>query len=277
MTMTLYRNFAKYEQCILLVRRMSNVECLTLLFAIGVDGIEPNHFIDGSVLERDIVSHLPRLSQFNFHIRSILKNASHVTVEQIRQSCRKPMSSFGCTLDRFKNKFSQCQIYSLPFIGTRLDFISNRFPLFDVNKTFTNVTTLLLFDDVKPFESIFFERLSQALPRLKILEIINQLEQQDKKKSPKINVHFPYLAVLILYDIHYDYAELFLCELRLPSLAELAINKNILFQIIAQNHPQARENCSKIGTIRTSEPSYHSIDIIRDFFPIAKYYKFFEE
>lgn len=68
---------------------MSNVECLTLLFAIGVDGIEPNHFIDGSVLERDIVSHLPRLSQFHFHIRSILKNASHITIEQIRQSCRK--------------------------------------------------------------------------------------------------------------------------------------------------------------------------------------------
>jgi hypothetical protein len=183
--MTLYRNFASYEQCILLLRRLSNVECLTLLFAIGVNGIEANHFIDGSVLERDIVLHMPRLSLFNFHIRSILKNASHVTIEQIRQRCRKSMSSFGCTLDRFKNKFSQCQIYSLPFIGTRLDFISNRFPLFDVNKTFANVTTLLLFDDVKPFESIFFERLSQALPQLKTLEIFNQLEQQDKKSCQK--------------------------------------------------------------------------------------------
>ncbi|CAF1227901.1 unnamed protein product, partial [Rotaria sordida] len=182
-----------------------------ILYTIGTDGVTPNHFIDGSILERDILSYMPRLRQFNYHIRSILKHASHIKIDKIRQSFLKEQQSFNCVLDHFKNNYGQCQIYSLPFIGTRLDFISNRFPLFDINNTFSNVTILLLFDDVKPFENIFFERLTRALPRLRTLEIINQLEQQEKSLSVmKTNIDFPHLAVLILYDIHIDYAEQFI-------------------------------------------------------------------
>ncbi|CAF5135205.1 unnamed protein product, partial [Rotaria magnacalcarata] len=55
--------------------------------------------------------------------------------------------------------------------------MSDLFPLFDINNTFSNATILLLFDDAKPFETIFFERMARALPRLRTLEIINQLEQ----------------------------------------------------------------------------------------------------
>jgi hypothetical protein len=272
----MYRNFINYEPCISLLQRLSNIEYLTLLLAIGVNGTTPNHFIDGFILERNIVSYMPRLSQFNFHIRSILKNASHITIEQIRQSFRK-QQSFDCVLDHFKNNYSQCQIYTLPFIGTRLDFVSNRFPLFDINNTFANVTTLLLFDDVKPFESVFFECVARTLLQLKTLEIINQLEQQDKITASKININFPHLAVLILYDIHLDYAQQFLCQIHLSSLIELAINKDILFTIIAQNQQQARENCSRVRTIITSKPSYESIDIIQDFFPLAYYRKHSQE
>ncbi len=120
-TDNIHRN---YGPCISILRRLSNVECLTLILAIGVNGTISNHFIDGFILEKNIVSYMPRLSQFNFHIRSILKNASHITIEQIRQS------------------------------------------------------------------------------------------------FPKININFPHLAVLILFDIHIDYAKQFLIE--------LAINKDIL-------------------------------------------------
>ncbi|CAF1123221.1 unnamed protein product, partial [Rotaria sordida] len=211
LTMIMYNNFNNYKPCISLLQRLSNVEYLKLLFAIGTDGVTPNHFIDGSILERDILSYMPRLRQFNYHIRSILKHASHIKIDKIRQSFLKEQQSFDCVLDHFKNNYGQCQIYSLPFIGTRLDFISNRFPLFDINNTFSNVTILLLFDDVKPFENIFFERLTRALPRLRTLEIINQLEQQEKSLSVmKTNIDFPHLAVLILYDIHIDYAEQFI-------------------------------------------------------------------
>ncbi|CAF3662211.1 unnamed protein product [Rotaria sp. Silwood1] len=267
MTMTMYRNFNNYEPCIFLLQRLSNVEHLTLLLAIGKTGTKPIHFIDGFFLETNIVSYMPRLRQFNFHIHSILKNATHITIDQIRQSFLKHEQPFDCVLDHFKNNYGQCQIYSLPFIGTRLDFISNRFLLFDVNNTLSNVTTLLLFDDVKPFKSVFFERVARALPRLQTLEIINQLEQQEKTATTmKTDIDFGHLVVLILYDIHMDYAEQFLCQIHLSSLIELVINKDILLKIIAENDQQARENCSRVGTLLTSKPSYESIDAIRKFF-----------
>jgi len=105
MTITMYRNFNNYELCISLLQRLSNVEYLTLLLAIGTTGITPNHFIDGSILERDILPYMPRLRQFNFHIRSILKNASNITIDQIRQSFLKQQQRFDCVLDHFKNNY----------------------------------------------------------------------------------------------------------------------------------------------------------------------------
>jgi len=160
--MTIYRNFVDYKECLVpLLQRFSNVEYLTLLLAIGERKHMTNYFINGYDLENDIISYMPHLYQFNFHIRSILENAPHVEIDTIRQSFRKQQHQFiDCTLDYFNNNYGQCQIYSLPFIGTRLDYISNRFPLFDINKTFSMVTTLLLFDDIKPFECVFFERLA---------------------------------------------------------------------------------------------------------------------
>ena len=131
----------------------------------------------------------------------------------------------------------------------------------------------ILFDDIKPFEYVFFEGLAKALPRLRTLEIINQLEQQEKTTSKKINLAFPDLSVLILYNIHIDYAQLFLCQINLPSLIEFAINKDIMFNIIEQNQQKARDNCSTVGTILTTEPCYQSINIIRNFFPLAHYVK----
>jgi hypothetical protein len=51
-------------------------------------------------------------------------------------------------------------------------------------------------------------RLARALPRLRTLEIINRIEQQEKSVLVmKTNIDFSRLSVLILYDIHIDYAE----------------------------------------------------------------------
>jgi len=77
--------------------------------------------------------------------------------DQIRQSFQEQQQPFDYVLDHFKNNYGQCQIYSLLFIGNRLDFVSNRFPLFNVNGTFSNVTILLIFDDMKPVDSVFFQ------------------------------------------------------------------------------------------------------------------------
>ena len=135
------------------------------------------------------------------------------------------------------------------------------------------MATLLLFDDIKPFENTFFERLARSLLRLKILEIINQLEQQEKTTAMKTNAVFDHIAVLILYDIHMDYAEQFLYQMGLSSLIDLVIDTDILWKIITENNEQATENCSKVGTLRTSKPSYQSIDVIRNFFLLAHYVK----
>jgi hypothetical protein len=241
---------------------------------LAINLIKPlnNYFIDGNYLEKDITSHMPHLRQFHFHIRSVLCNAPHVEIDTIRQSFRKEQNKFvDCTLDYFDNNHGQCQIYSLPFIGTRLDFISNRFPLFDTNKTFSMVTTLLLFDDIKPFESVFFERLAQALPYLKTLEIFNQLEQQEKILASTNNLKFPHLSTLILFDIHINYAEQLLTRTSLPCLNELAIDNDILLAVIDQDQHQTRDKCSRVERLLTSKPFYNSLNIIQNYFPPDSY------
>ena len=267
--MTIYRNFVDYEECLVpLLQRFSNVECLTLLLAINLQRPLTNTFIAGYDLGNDITSYMPHLHQFHFHIRSVLKNAPHVQLDTIRQSFKKEKYTFvDCTLDYFNNNYGQCQIYSLPFIGTRLDFISNRFPLFDIKKTFSMVTILLLFDDIKPFESVFFQCLAQALPYLKTLEIRNQLEQQEKISVSPNNHKFPHLTTLILFDIHINYAEQLLTRTCLPSLNELAIDNDILLAVVAQDQHQARDNCSRVERLLTSEPFNHPLNIIQNYFP----------
>ncbi|CAF4407326.1 unnamed protein product [Rotaria sp. Silwood2] len=266
--MTMYRNITLYEQCIIpLLQRFTSIEHLTLLLAIGVNGIGPDHFIDGLDLERDIVLYMPHLRQFYFHIRSILQYSPHIELDTIRQSFFRQQQPIDCALDYFSNQYGQCQIYSLPFIGTRLDFISNKFPLFDVEKRFLNVTMLLLFDDVKPFENVFFERVTRALPRLKTLEVFNQLEQEEKSNMTINSIEFPHLSSLILHDIHMNYAEQLVCRTRLPCLVELVIRNDALLTIINQDQQQAKNNCSKVETLVIVEPWIKPSTVHLSFFP----------
>ncbi|CAF4659873.1 unnamed protein product [Rotaria socialis] len=83
------------------LKQMTMIVCHN---SIGKDGTRSDHFIDGSILQRDILSYMPRLRQFNYHIRSILQNASHI---KIRQSFFNQQEPFKCVLDHFKNKYEQ--------------------------------------------------------------------------------------------------------------------------------------------------------------------------
>ncbi|CAF4716744.1 unnamed protein product, partial [Rotaria sp. Silwood2] len=114
--MTVYHNIVHYEECIIpLLQRFSDVEHLTLLLAIDVARTRLNHFVDGFHLEKDIASYMPYLRQFSFHIRSTLKNATHIDIDTIRQSFMKhQQQSIDCAVDYFNNNYGQCQIYSLP-------------------------------------------------------------------------------------------------------------------------------------------------------------------
>jgi hypothetical protein len=271
LTITSYRNIPEYERYIVpLLQRLSTIEYLTLLLAVGVERFLPRHFIDGYDLQRDIISSMPHLRQFYFHIRSIVVSTPHIDIDTICQSFFHQKQSVDCVLDYFNNDCGQCQIYSLPFIGTRLDFISNRFPLFDENKnTFSNVTTILLFDDVKPFEHHFFVDVSQALPHLKSLEVFNRLEQQEKTTTRNL-IEFPHLTTLILYDIHIDYAEQFLCRTHLPCLVELFIHYEQLSTIIAQHPEDAKNNCFKVEFLRFVDVSINPTDPLLNLFPIVQ-------
>ncbi|CAF1588532.1 unnamed protein product, partial [Adineta steineri] len=164
-------------------------------------------------------------------------------VNTIRQSFRRQQQSVDCVLDYFNNSYGQCQIYSLPFSGTRLDFISNRFPIFDDKNTFLNVNILLLFDDVKPYEDAFFRVIARALPHLKSLEVINRLEQQEKSNTITNFIKFTNLVTLILPDIHINYAEQLFYRTHLPHLVELLIHYEPLLVIVTENQQQARVNC----------------------------------
>ncbi len=145
--------------------------------------MKSDRFIDGFHLQRNIVSYIPHLRQFDFHIRSILRDASYIEVNTIRQSFIE-QQSVDCSPDYFNNQYGQSQIYSLPFIGNRLDFISNQFPPFD---------------DVKSFENVFFERVTRALSRLQTLEISNQLEQEEKTTNKYYRV-FSLIYTYFTYD-----------------------------------------------------------------------------
>ncbi len=146
---------------------------------------------------------MPNFYQFGFDIRWILEDAPYIEFDRIRPSFLK-QESVDCRLDYLKNEYGQCEISSLPFVGNRLDFISNLFPLFDIKNRFVNVTMLLLFDDIKSFENIFFEDVTGVLPRLRTLEISNQLKQEERTKTTN-SIQFSHLSTFILHKIHMDY------------------------------------------------------------------------
>ncbi|CAF4270243.1 unnamed protein product, partial [Rotaria magnacalcarata] len=107
LAITIYRTIRDYETLVLALQRLSNVEYLTLLLAIDCEEIRPHHFIDGFDLEDDIISYMPHLRQFHFHIRSILKDASHAELDTIRQSFVKQQQSIDFPIDYFDNNYGQ--------------------------------------------------------------------------------------------------------------------------------------------------------------------------
>ena len=124
--------------------------------------------------------------------------------------------------------------------------------------------------------AFFFERLAQALPHLKTLEIINRLEQQEKITTTN-NLKFLHLTTLVLFDIHMNYAEQLLSRTYLPCLNELAIRNDILLAIINGNQYQTRSNCSRVKRLRTPEPLYNSVNVVQNYFPSDSYVKHSKE
>ncbi|CAM2720737.1 unnamed protein product [Rotaria socialis] len=166
---------------------MSNLEKLTLYLLIKCQ----ERFIDGNALKKNIVSHMPKLNDFVFNIRSTISLGNQMKIFNLHQ------------------QIGHCHIYTYPYTMIHYDNLTNNFS----DGLFQCVQTVKLFDE-RPFEHTFFMRISQAFPFLKYLTVSNW-QPQNGKQHQKFNdnnqdfpiIEYPHLIRLHLLHIHYDYAE----------------------------------------------------------------------
>ncbi|CAF4169428.1 unnamed protein product [Rotaria magnacalcarata] len=116
MAMIMYHNFNNYESGVSLLRHLSNVEYLKLLLPI----------------ERDILSYMPHLRQFNYHIHSILKGASHIKILQSFLKQQEPFETilfepvlilYYIHIDYVKQLICQINLLSLIEFGIKKDIL----------------------------------------------------------------------------------------------------------------------------------------------------------
>src|SRR5271154_4430129 len=108
---------------------MSNLETLALYLLIE----EQERFIDGNNLKNNIVSHMSRLKEFIFNIRTIIKlnNPLHLPSNE---DIQRTLTSFTdhqviCCVDYFpKDESGQCHFYTYPYTMIHYDNITNNFP-----------------------------------------------------------------------------------------------------------------------------------------------------
>ncbi|CAF3550461.1 unnamed protein product [Rotaria sp. Silwood1] len=107
--MKIYVNIINYEERIVhILQHFSNIEYVTLLLSIDEPTSKLKNFVNRFYFEKDIVSYMPHLRQFNFHIRTIFVNAIHIKIDTIRQSFVKyQQESVYCTIDYFNNNYGQ--------------------------------------------------------------------------------------------------------------------------------------------------------------------------
>jgi hypothetical protein len=129
------------------VQRMINLENLVLYFVADCDEI----FIDGNNLQKNVISHMPRLNQLIFNIRSMIDYTDLIYFPS-NEDIHRPFTTFkdnqviSC-FDYFpKEEYGQCYIYSCPYTLTHYENITNNFP----GGLFNTVQEIKLFDE-RPF------------------------------------------------------------------------------------------------------------------------------
>jgi hypothetical protein len=209
------------NQIVSLLRRMLNLEMLTLL--LMVKNREP--YVDGNHLDNDILVYMPRLTKFNFNIRTINQINNGIpfqSTEDIQRSfTNSKCSQVICWTDDFSNGTSLCNLFSLPFTMKHLDGVTNNFP----GEIFPSVYFLSMLD-VRPFEHDFLNLIAQAFPsmtELRLTNLIPQLRKQQHWQSDDDDNNNPNLRLLCLPNVHIDYVEEFLHDNNscLPRLKQL--------------------------------------------------------
>ncbi|CAF1468314.1 unnamed protein product [Adineta steineri] len=218
------------ESIVPLLRRMIHLEELDL--NITVQHCEK--FIDGDILKKDIMVHMPHLYKFTFNIYSTI-TYHYQTNFPLNEYIEKTFKSFSnnqitTCIDHWES-YSQCHIYSHPYHWKIYHHITNNFP----DGLFNSVTQILLFDE-HPFEYEFFLRISRSFPFMKQLTIVNRKAQQIKSNNDNqilSIIEYSNLIRLDLSYVHDDYVELFLFNMKmsLPNNLHLRVHYKSLERV----------------------------------------------
>lgn len=259
------------ELVVPLVRRMINLEELELLF----EARRSEGFIDGNMLLKDIVNHMPRLHKFTFNIFSIVNyddQNNFPSDECIQKSfeCYNNNDIITCVNHFQERELSQCLIYSHPY---KLAFYSNVSNSFSTG-LFPSVTRVSIYDE-RPFEYEFFVRIAQSFPFMKELIIDNKKAQNDKDLITSTNdnqpfeiIQYPNLTILDVDLAHDDYVELFLLDTKvcLPNNLRLWVDYEPLKRVTYNfTRNRTRNNCEKLAFLHTFRQIFD--ERIKNYFP----------
>ncbi|CAF3003260.1 unnamed protein product [Rotaria sp. Silwood2] len=256
-----------YHELVPLFRRMSNLEELTLfLFVKRINST----YIDGIHLNDEILIHMPRLNKFTFSITTLVCNRKSNIIlpsnDDIQRSfIERRYQQIGSYADDNTMKIrARCHIYSLPYQFHMFHNVTNSFK----GDIFNKVRSVIIIDEIRPFEHEFFQIISQSFPFLQTLSIQNDKPQKYKKYSFTF-ITFPHLAVLNLELAHINYVEQFLSERKtlLPCLLHLTIQYESLVMITNNftNDP-TRLNFTQLKTLVTDK-SFVRPENFHSYFP----------
>ncbi|CAF3983473.1 unnamed protein product [Rotaria sordida] len=260
-----FQTYAYDKRIVPLLRRMLNLEELTLLIAIVRIKLP---YIDGTHLYNDFLVEMPRLNKFTFSINTLVYDEGVKIDLPSNDDIQNSFIKIGYQhLDSYANVMKtggSCHVYSLPYQFDSFLHLTNSFR----RDNFYTVRWLVM-NDAYSFEHEFFQIISQDFPFLQRLNVINY-EPQKNKQHPSRLIIFAQLYDLTIAFVHIDYIEEFLFEtnIRLPRLTILGIKYESLAMVTNNfTNNAARLNCSQLRHITILEP-YVRPENFHSYFPL---------
>ncbi|CAF0787842.1 unnamed protein product [Adineta steineri] len=238
------------EQVVPLLRRMLNLEELTLLLPVRR---YKSTYIDGNHLYDQVLNYMPQLNKFIFNIHTeIIHLSTDIDVpsnDDIRNSFIKRgfQSVEACADKKSNNIICRCHVYSLPYQFDEFMFMGKCFQ----GGRFDKVRMLSMHDE-HPFEHELFKIISQDFPFLQKLSIWNFESPKKEQHYSSTLIIFNYLFELDLMLAHSDYAIQFLSDTktRLLCLTNLRIEYETLATVTNNfTNDATRLNCAKIKSL----------------------------
>lgn len=232
---------------------MINLENLLLHLCVA----DQNRIVDGTLVQNDILVHMPRLQSFTFYVgtdadpRALSPKLSHEDIHKTWINIgRQNVASIMNYVYSFRVVYST---FSLPFAFDYLVDVGNMFP--DI--IFSRVTYLVV-NDSEVFKHEFFVRIARSFPLLKHLCILNMESPLLADRIASIlSGYIPSYSVvkylhLTSLDVSYccpDYLDQFLNETKayVPCLTVLTVGYYELKKVTENFTREAtRHNCTKV-------------------------------